>query len=62
MVVQRAVVPHLKVFFYVMGKALSGELSCSGTGLVNWDVSECKTLYRCLDMLKFIPLLNCKKI
>ena len=22
-------------FFYVMGKALSGELSCSGTGLVN---------------------------
>ena len=29
---------HLKVirqsFFYVMGKALSGELSCMGTGLV----------------------------
>ena len=29
---------HIKVshqgFFYVMGKALSGELSCAGTGLV----------------------------
>ena len=23
-----------KVFFYVMGKALSGQLSCTGTGLV----------------------------
>ena len=48
MKVQRAIVvtsasawawaSHLKVLrqsFFVMGKALSGELSCKGTGLVN---------------------------
>ena len=26
---------YVKVFFYVMGKALSGELCCMGTGLVS---------------------------
>ena len=33
-----ALVSHFKVLhqsFYIMGKALSGELSCTGTGLVS---------------------------
>ena len=49
-----ALASHLKVlrqsFFYAMGKGLSGELSCTGTGLVLTLISlnrAGKCLYLC---------------
>ena len=43
--------------FYVMGKALSGELSCMGTGLVGWEVSLVMKLFNwSLDLLEMLAV------
>ena len=72
MKVQRAVftltlasMSHLKVlrqFFYVMGKALSGKLSCTQTNLV-WNCLDDVILRKChkvclnREIVKIVPIL-----